>query len=379
MNTLERFMATYRFEPVDHLPRFGESIWIETEERWKNEGLDPGWLYNEKSMPMYECEGNRFHVDPPLPTVSQCVDLGGLHIPFHPVYESKLISREGDTETWQDRNGSTLRGRVGRTHGWMPTYLRSCVERREDWPDAGRRLDPESPERWEGFEERIAESARRVSSGEAILYGGAIGGYMYLRTLFGPINLLYVFHDDPELIHECMAAWRTLLLASLKRVQRHVPFTAFNLCEDICYKSGPLISPQMVRDFLGPYYREVVEELRAGQRERIWFQIDTDGFHDPLLPVYQEIGVDALWPFEVAAGCDVVRTAREYPDLVIQGGIDKRALAVGPDAIDRELERRILPMLERGGYIPTIDHLVPHDVPLSHYQYYRDRIIEMDH
>ena len=25
MNSLERFMATYRFEPVDHLPRFGES------------------------------------------------------------------------------------------------------------------------------------------------------------------------------------------------------------------------------------------------------------------------------------------------------------------------------------------------------------------
>ena len=28
-------------------------------------------------------------------------------------------------------------------------------------------------------------------------------------------------------------------------------------------------------------------------------------------------------------------------------------------------------MLERGGYIPHIDHAIPHDVPLENYLYYR--------
>lgn len=372
-------MATYRLEPVDHLPRFGDGIWIETEMRWKEEGLDPTWQFNEKGTPMYQCEHNRFHVDAPLPTVGQGVDTGGLSIPFYPAFESKLLAVEGSFEIRQDANGGIKRVRVDGTHGWMPTFLKSCVESRDDWQHVKRRLDPTTPQRWEGFEEHATQSAKKVKSGAAILYGGGMGGYMYLRNLFGPVNLLYVFHDDPALIHECMTTWRDFMLTCWKRVQTHMPFMVINLAEDMCYKTGPLISPMMVREFLAPYYRECIEELRAAQNERLWIQIDTDGFHDPLLAVYEEIGVNALWPFEVAAGCDVIRTAREYPHLVIQGGIDKRALAEGPEAIDRELERIIPAMVERGGYIPTVDHWVPHDVALHHYQHYRNRIVELDH
>ena len=46
------------------------------------------------------------------------------------------------------------------------------------------------------------------------------------------------------------------------------------------------------------------------------------------------------------------------------GGIDKRVLAAGKDAIDDYLERIIPAMVERGGYIPTCDHGVPDDVSL---------------
>jgi len=43
------------------------------------------------------------------------------------------------------------------------------------------------------------------------------------------------------------------------------------------------------------------------------------------------------------------------------GGIDKRALAAGPEAIDRELER-VRPAVEGGRYIPDLDHGIPDDV-----------------
>ena len=29
---------------------------------------------------------------------------------------------------------------------------------------------------------------------------------------------------------------------------------------------------------------------------------------------YRELGMDYMSPFEVASGCDVVRTGKEYPD-----------------------------------------------------------------
>jgi hypothetical protein len=57
------------------------------------------------------------------------------------------------------------------------------------------------------------------------------------------------------------------------------------------------------------------------------------------------------------------------------GGIDKRAMIAGPQAIDEELAR-VVPLLKEGGFIPWCDHHVPPDVPLAHYQYYVQRMKE---
>jgi uroporphyrinogen decarboxylase len=82
-------------------------------------------------------------------------------------------------------------------------------------------------------------------------------------------------------------------------------------------------------------------------------------------------------PFEVASGCDVVEIGRQYPGLMMLGGIDKRVLAQGRAAIDQMLERIIPTMRARGGYIPTCDHGVPAEVPYQDYLYYRRRIVEL--
>jgi uroporphyrinogen decarboxylase len=76
---------------------------------------------------------------------------------------------------------------------------------------------------------------------------------------------------------------------------------------------------------------------------------------------------------EVAAGCDVNEWQRRYPTLALMGGIDKRALAGGPVAIDRELAR-VRPAVERGRYIPCLDHLVPDDVSWDNYRYFAQAV-----
>jgi len=89
-----------------------------------------------------------------------------------------------------------------------------------------------------------------------------------------------------------------------------------------------------------------------------------------------ELGMDVMSPFEVASNCDVVRAGREYPGLVIFGGVDKRALAKGRQAID-ELVDRIFPVMRaRGGFIPTCDHGVPEEVRYKDYLYFRKRCLE---
>jgi len=52
------------------------------------------------------------------------------------------------------------------------------------------------------------------------------------------------------------------------------------------------------------------------------------------------------------------------------GGIDKRVLAWGKEHIDVELQRKVAGLIDKGGYIPTIDHSIPPDVPYENFVYY---------
>jgi hypothetical protein len=73
----------------------------------------------------------------------------------------------------------------------------------------------------------------------------------------------------------------------------------------------------------------------------------------------------------------VVEVGRQYPDLVMKGGIDKRVLATTKAEIDAMVERILPAMRARGGYMPTCDHGVPEEVSLDNYRHYRKRCIEL--
>jgi len=268
-----------------------------------------------------------------------------------------------------------------RRHGFMPTYLKHAVACDRDWEeDIAPLLSPDTPQRWENFDKQLADISAADAEGKMIVANG-VGGYMYLRSLVGPEDICYMFVDNPKLVHKMMQAWLDLADAVCVRFQEHVQIDELFLADDICYNHGLLISPDMVREFILPYYEQLLSNIRSRQKggKRLFFQIDTDGRCDEALELYCGIGLDVMCPFEVAAGNDVVEVAKKYPRLVISGGIDKRILAAGPDAIDAHLNHIIPFMVDRGGYIPTCDHGVPDDVSYENYLHYRRRVMELDH
>jgi uroporphyrinogen decarboxylase len=86
-----------------------------------------------------------------------------------------------------------------------------------------------------------------------------------------------------------------------------------------------------------------------------------------------EEGVNVMFPLEVAAGCDPYAWRAEFgKDLRMRGAIAKAPLVAGGSAIDAELER-VRPLLDQGGYVPHLDHLVPPDISYDNYRRYLDR------
>jgi len=377
MDHVERMRRLFDGEPVERLARLAFGFFPQTFARWQREGAPGDVIADGRPGPRF---AEFFGFDPAV-WLAQPVDLGWCEAALCPAYEEKVLRVEGGHEIVQDVVGREVVFPLGQRQQVMPTYVRHAVASPADWETGIRpRLDPETPERWTGYEQKAAENRRRLAAGERLHTANVIGGYMFLMSLVGPVDLLYAFYDSPELVHAMMDAWRRLMVTCLGRVQRDVgPFFRLYLAEDICYKSGPLISPAMMRDFLCPYYRDLVEELRRGQAAPLHVEVDTDGDCRPVIDIYRGVGVDAMSPFEVAAGCDVVDTGRRYPDMHLRGGIDKRVLARGPEQIDRMLERIMPPMVRRGRYIPCSDHAVPDDVSLANYLHYRRRVMDLDH
>lgn len=313
------------------------------------------------------------------PAVCMLGGLGGCEAEFVPRFQEIILQDLGDYELVQDFAGRKVKYFKGRRNGFMPEYVDHPVKDWKTWEENCKwRMQPDTPERLKTLNSHVAGHVACARKG-MVMQQYLVGGYMYLRSLMGPEGLLYMFYDDPELIENCMESWFNLADSVLAFHQRHVSLDFLLLDEDICYKNGSLISPEMIRRFLMPYYQQLIANCRRRQLDpgrRVSYYVGSDGFFDPVIPLYREAGMDMLGPFEAAAGSDVVRTGREYPDLLISGGLDKREMAKGKEAIDRMVDAILPVMKKRGGYIPTCDHGVPEEVKLDDYLYLRKRLHE---
>ena len=195
------------------------------------------------------------------------------------------------------------------------------------------------------------------------------GAFGHPRNLLGIEGLAVAYYDQPALIHEILEHWTEFYCRLASRVWAGVRFDYLFIWEDMAYKNGPLISPRFVKQFMLPYYRRLIDHVRGLGCDVIL--VDSDGDVRQLVPLFISTGVNAMLPFEVQAGMDVREVRRQYgKDLAIIGGLDKRALTGGPQALQSTLGDKLAALSASGGYIPSLDHTVPPDMPLTTFQNY---------
>jgi len=357
---------TYAITP--EAPIYQKEFGFFTHERWEKEG-NPH-TYAELADAAKLNDGGFFILG----------GLGWCEAGFVPHFEEKILEDRGDYELVQDAAGRSVLFFKGRRNGFMPEYVDHPVKDMRTWVENCKwRMDPKDPKRMEGFDKLMEDAVREAGRGK-IVRQDVVGGYMYLRSLIGPENLLYMFYDDPDVIRDCMETWYLLADEMIAKYQEYVTIDEFFIGEDICYNHGSLISPKMMREFLFPYYRRILDNIKKRQIDKsrhLFFQVDTDGYCLDVLPLYKnELGMDFMSPFEVASGCDVVEAGKKYPDLIILGGVDKRVLAKGKKEIDEMMDHILPAMHRRGGYIPTCDHGVPEEVSYENWLHYRKRCLE---
>ncbi|HNC22571.1 MAG TPA: uroporphyrinogen decarboxylase family protein [Opitutaceae bacterium] len=359
MNPRERFLATMLGKPCDRPPFWLYWwIWGSTWERWQREGLPKEF----RSFADVRAHFGAEEIPRALPL--RCGPWPD---------RSAQVAEDAESVTFIDSWGIRRRNLKG-IEG-MSEFIEWPVRSRDDWKRyRDQYLNPEDPSRLEtDWRERGREW---MKAGIPVQLGSFpdVGIFGSLRWLLGDEECLMTFCEDPDWVHEIMGHMTDLYLAVFRRAVREVRVDLIHLWEDMCGKQGPLISPAHWREFMGPCYRRIADFAREHQIPVI--SVDTDGQPDLIVPPMMEAGVNYLFPMEVAAGADVNEYRKKYPGLALMGGIDKRALALGPAAIDAELER-IRPALESGRYIPDLDHHVPDDVSWPNFCHYATRLRAM--
>jgi len=378
MASTERILAVLNFQEPDQPPLMDMGYWDETMDRWQREGLPaevlslpegdylPGIDLRTYWGPSYENRMRIMQVEdyfgiehwlvpPRLPIIET----------IFPYFEEVVLEDKGDKEVVRDWLGVVLeRPKEGTA---FPHFVEFPVKTREDYERLRERLDPDTPGRycrgWDAWAQRLLERGKPL----CIWFRGFFG---FPRDLLGFENLCMAYYLDPDLVQAIVEDRcefiKRLFTPVLDRFHIHCAL----FWEDMAYNHGSMISPETFRRFMLPYYQELNDFFHSKGVDRTL--VDSDGNIVELCALFIEGGVDGVYPLEIAAGSEPATLRERYPDLALLGGVDKRALAAGPEAIDRELER-LAPVVEQGGYLPMVDHLVPPDVSLENYQYYLER------
>lgn len=253
----------------------------------------------------------------------------------------------------------------------MDEYIDFPVKKTEDFQDIKRRLVANIPSRYpHDLDDKIKQWQYRTYP---LILGRncAAGGFFWrARELMGTENLCYAWYDYPELMHEMMEFFADLFIEVSRPVLEkiHVEYFVFN--EDFAMKSGPLLSPAIFKDFIFKPMSRVISFLRS--HDMRYIAVDSDGDPTVLIPLLMDAGVDTIWPIERASNVSPSSWRIVFgKSLRLWGGVDKRILAQGAEAIRKHLAE-FIPLIEEGGFIPTVDHTVPPDVSWENFKIYME-------
>jgi len=185
--------------------------------------------------------------------------------------------------------------------------------------------------------------------------------------------------NNPRLVKRMMMAQGEFTAKLAEKILKDVTVDAVIFSEPIGGNEGPLISPEMYEDVVLNSYRPVLDVLHRHHVETIIFQTFANA--RILIPRILNWGFNCLWACEVnIEAMDYHSIRKDFgQDLRLIGGIDLDALRGSKADIKREIQTKVPPLLDQGGYIPLADGRVREDVPFENYCYYREvlkRIIE---
>ena len=195
------------------------------------------------------------------------------------------------------------------------------------------------------------------------------GGGIYERVwmLMGFETFCLALGDDPALVAEMFRRIGEFMSQVWQRLPALPGVGALLLGDDLGYTEGLMVSPQVYRQYLFPWYRQMAAVCRSRDLPFIYHSC---GRLWEVLPDLLEIGINALHPIEPKA-MDIGEMKRRYGDrLCLMGNIDLGyTLTRGtPAQVEAEVRARLREIAPGGGYCLGSSNSVTEYVPVANFR-----------
>jgi len=215
--------------------------------------------------------------------------------------------------------------------------------------------------RYEGSREMIAKYGDKY----AIMGGIACTLFelaWYLRGLEKFLEDMLINKDYAHELLERLMIW--VLTAGRKLIELGVDIIWVG--DDAGMQDRMLIHPKLWREFLKPRYARIFSEFRK-VNPNIKIAFHSDGYIEPIIPDFIEIGLNILNPVQPKA-MDPARLKKLYGDkLTFWGCVDiQEVLPFGtPEDVEKEVRLRIQTVGKGGGLLLAPAHNIQPDVKIE--------------
>lgn len=256
------------------------------------------------------------------------------------------------------------------TAGSIPAEIEHLLTDRESWEEHYKWRLQFSPDR---VSVSNYQKMKEMNPDNPIgLHCGSLFGR--IRDIMGVEGISYLYADDEDLYDEIIETTGELCYQTVKYVlEQGLTFDFAHFWEDICFKNGPLVIPDVFYEKVGPQYKRITDLLHEYGIHTI--SLDCDGLIDSLIPAWLDNGVNTMFPIEVGTWNAEIAPWREKYGKLIKGvgGMNKNVFSKDKAAVDQEIER-LAKLIELGGYIPCPDHRIAPDAEWENVKYYCEQM-----
>ena len=367
MNNRERAMNVLHYKDVDRLPAVHFGYWPELLEEWADQGKIPrdlaieNWDATEKDRELDKIIGWDFNWS--------CAE--GANNGLFPAFETKVLEELPDGSK-RVQNGDGLIERIKPGKVSIPSEDDYLLKDRDAFEELYRHRMQFVPERVNLEYFKNFNETRDWDRPIGLNLGSVLGSIRNITSVVGMSYLMY--DEDEELFADIVDTYAEMQYKCVEAIlETGAKFDFGHYWEDICFKNGPLLSPDIFEELCAKHYKKRNDLCNKYGIDFI--SLDCDGVTEKLLPTWFNNGVNTMFPIEIGVWGDQFEPARNKfgKGMLGVGGMDKTALRKDKAAVDQEIER-LKRLAAMGGFIPCPDHRLMPGSKFELVQYYAEEI-----